>query len=62
MERISYWQYELKMSNEFKDADIKKRLYYFFDDVINIKKFDPNKIEIDEKSYKILLFTKLDMW
>ena len=49
------------MSNEFKDADIKKRLYYFFDDVINIKKFDPNKIEIDEKSYKILLFTKLDM-
>ena len=27
-------------------------MYYFFNDIINIKDFDPNNIEIDEKSYK----------
>ena len=26
------------MSNEFKDTDIKNYPYYFFDDIINIKK------------------------
>ena len=26
--------------------------YYFFDDIINIKNFDPNSIKIDEKSYR----------
>ena len=26
-----------------------------FDDIINIKNFDPNKIKIDEKSYKNIL-------
>ena len=25
------------MSNKFKDTDIKKHTYYFFDDIINIK-------------------------
>ena len=38
------------MSNKVKDIDIKNRTYYFFDDIINIKKFDPNNIKIDEKS------------
>ena len=37
------------MSNKFKDIDIKNLTYYFFDDVINIKQFDPNKTKIDEK-------------
>ena len=41
------------MSNKFKDIDIKNHTYYFFDDIINIKNFDPIKIKIDEKSYKI---------
>ena len=41
------------MSNEVKDIDIKKRTYYFFSDIINIKDFDPNNIKIDEKSFKI---------
>ena len=41
------------MSNKVKD--IKKRTYYFFNDIINIKKFDPNNIKIDEKSYKNIL-------
>ena len=44
------------MSNKFKEIEIKKnRKYYFFDDKINIKYRDPNKIKIDEKSYKNIL-------
>ena len=27
-------------------------MYYFFDDMIDIKNLDPSKIEVDEKSYK----------
>ena len=40
------------MSNIIKDINIKNHTYYFFDDIINIKDFDPNNIKIDEKSYK----------
>ena len=43
------------MSNKIKDIDIKNRTYYFFNDLINIKSFDPNNIKIDEKSYKNIL-------
>ena len=32
-----------------KDINIKKRTYYFFNDIINIKNFDSHKIKIDEK-------------
>ena len=35
--------------------DIKNRTYYFLNDIINIKNFDPNNIKIDEKSYKNIL-------
>ena len=45
----------LKMSNKTKDIDTKIRTYYFFDDIINIKNFDPNNIKIDEKSCKDIL-------
>ena len=46
----------------YKDIDIKHRTYYFFDDIINIKIFDLNKIKIDEKTYcKIFSFTTLGM-
>ena len=38
------------MSNNLKDIDI--NTYYFFDDIVNINIFDPNRIEIDEKLYK----------
>ena len=38
-----------------KDINNKNRTYYFFDDIINIKDFDPNNIKIDEKSYKHIL-------
>ena len=40
------------MSNQFKDIDIKNHTYYIFDDIINIKNFDPNNIKIYEKSCK----------
>ena len=43
------------MSNKFKDINVKNLTYYFFDDVINIKQFDPNKTKIDEKSNKNIL-------
>ena len=35
-----------------KQINIKNRTYYFFNDITNIKNFDPNQIEIDKKSYK----------
>ena len=37
------------MSNKVKDIDIKSQTYYFFDDIIDIKFFDLNNIQIDEK-------------
>ena len=40
------------MSNKFKNVDIKSHTYYFFDDIINIKDFDPNKVKIDKKITK----------
>ena len=43
------------MSNKVKDIDIKNRTYYFFNDMTNIKNFDPNNIKIDEKSNKNIL-------
>ena len=43
------------MNNQFKDIDIKNRAYYFFNDIINIKHFDPNNVKINEKSYKNIL-------
>ena len=43
------------MSNKVKDISIKNHTYYFFDDIINIKNFDPNGIKVDEKSYKNVL-------
>ena len=36
------------MSNKSKEIDIKNRTYYFFDDMINIKNIDANKINIGE--------------
>ena len=35
-----------------KEINIKNRTYYFFDDIINIKNFDPNLLKTDKKSYK----------
>ena len=35
-------------SNKFKDIDRKSCTYCFFDDIISIKNFDPNKFKIVE--------------
>ena len=35
-----------------KQMDIKNRTYYFYNGMINIKKFDSNLLKIDKKSYK----------
>ena len=40
------------MRNNVKDIDTKSCTYYFINNIINIKNFDPNDIKIDEKSYK----------
>ena len=40
------------MSNKFKEIDIKNCTYCFYNDMINIKNLDPNRIKIDQKSYK----------
>ena len=40
------------MSNNIKDIDMKHHTLYFFDDIINIKKFDPNIFKVHENSYK----------
>ena len=33
-----------------KQIDIKNRTYYFYNDLISIKKLDSNLLEIDKKS------------
>ena len=43
------------MRSSVKDINIKNHTYYFFDDIFNIKDFDPNYIKIDERSYKNIL-------
>ena len=40
------------MSNKVKDIFIKKRTYYFFNDITSIETFDPNDNKIHEKSHK----------
>ena len=45
------------MRNNIKDINIKKpQAYYFFNDIVNIKDFDPNNVKIDEKSYKNIYY------
>ena len=43
------------MSNKFKDISIKINSYYLFDDIVNIKNFDPSNTKINENSYKNIL-------
>ena len=44
------------MGNKVKDVDMKSRTYYLFNDIIVIKIFDPNIIEIDKSLQKKLFF------
>ena len=45
--------------NSVKQIDIKNRTYYYFNNLINIKNLDLNKVKVDENSYKNIL-TVLD--
>ena len=47
------------MSNKLKEIDIKIVHTTFFDDMISIKTLNPNKIKIDEKSYKNILMNHI---
>ena len=40
------------MSNKFREKNIKIRLHYCFDDMINIKNLDPSEIKKDKESHK----------
>ena len=47
---------------EVKQINIKNRTYYFHNDMINIKYFDPILLKINRKSYKnTSVFTTLDI-
>ena len=35
-----------------KDINIKNRIYYFYDEIINIKDLDSNLLKLDKKSFK----------
>ena len=37
---------------EVKQIDIKNRTYYFYNDIIDLKKFDARLLKVDKKSYK----------
>ena len=37
---------------EVNQIIIKNRAYYFYNDMINLKNFEPNLLKIDRKSYK----------
>ena len=41
--------------HDIKEANVKNRTCYFFDDIINVESLNSNKIKIDEKSYKNIL-------
>ena len=37
-----------------KEINIKDRTYYFYNDIIDIKTFDPKNLKLDKKTYKDL--------
>ena len=37
---------------EVKQFSIKNRTYYFYNDIVDLKDFEPNLSKIDKKSYK----------
>ena len=45
-------QFIKHINGKYQTSSIKNRTYYFFNDMINIKDFDPSLIKIEKKSYK----------
>ena len=44
-----------------KQIDIKNRPHYFYNDMINIKNFNPDLLKIDKSHLKALVFITLDI-
>ena len=45
-----------------KEINIKNGTNYFFDDMINIKNFDPSLLKIDRKSYNGIALKNIDIY
>ena len=45
---------------EVKQINIKNRTYYFYNDMINLKHFEPDLLKIDKNIRKGLIFAILD--
>ena len=43
-----------------KEINIKERMYYFYNDIIDTETFDSKNLKLDKKRTKILIFTILD--
>ena len=46
------------MNEQIKEINIKNCKYYLFNEMINMKYFDLNRIKVDEKSYKNIITVK----
>ena len=44
-----------------KQIETKNRTYYYYNDMVNIKKFDSNLLKSIKKRIKTLVFTTLDI-
>ena len=45
---------------KIKDINIKKRTYYFYNDMVNIKDFNSNLLKLDKKSFKNISISTLN--
>ena len=39
---------------EIRQINIKNRIYYFYNDQINLKDFDARLLKVDKKDYKVI--------
>ena len=46
----------MKSKNQWKEIDIKNRVCYFFDDIINGTKINFSNILLNEKLYEYMIF------
>ena len=47
---------------EIKQINIKNRIYYFYNDQINLKDFDARLLKVDKKDYKEIDIYYIVMW
>ena len=44
-----------------RQLNIESRIYYFYNDLINIKNFNNNNLKLDKKSFWAMMFIILDI-